>query len=198
MPRLASNDCICTGRYLAISVVFIQADIERLLLSLRMTVSTSTKSWLRASARYVWMQARLSSSKFLLPRPLPEFFSWPVFPAEELKSLPAASFFTLLHADPGRLGSERLTGRGLLWCSTGWWQQEQQRQPEPVAGRVLLQYADCHFTASSKIPSSRHLEETLRGHLFKEYLTKQLGYSLTAGEVPLFPSRKLPTGFLHS
>lgn len=67
---LASKDSICTGRYLAILVIFVQADIERLLLLLHTTVATSTKLWLHVGVQFVSMQTHLSRLKFFLPQPL--------------------------------------------------------------------------------------------------------------------------------
>lgn len=68
---LVSHHSIFRGRHLAISVIFIQADIERLLLLLHMTVLTSAELWPPVSVQYVSMQTHLSSWKFFLLHPLP-------------------------------------------------------------------------------------------------------------------------------
>lgn len=68
---LVSHHSIFRGRHLAISVIFIQADIERLLLLLHMTVLTSAELWPPITVQYVSMQTHLSSWKFFLPHPLP-------------------------------------------------------------------------------------------------------------------------------
>lgn len=68
---LASNNSFCIGRYLAMSVIFIQADIERLLLLPHVTVLTGAKLWSHLSVQYAPMQTHLSSWKFFLPHLLP-------------------------------------------------------------------------------------------------------------------------------